>query len=88
MSCNCQQTKGQVAQAKARSLPSTTGAKASSSTQPRLTFLSFRYSVPTSATATGATLGRQYKFAHTGATLQVDPRDKPALAKIPHLRQI
>jgi hypothetical protein len=87
MSCNCQQTKGQVVQTKARSIQPTTGTKASSSTQPRSALPATRYSGPTSVTAIGPVSGRQYKFAHNGVILQVDPRDQAALAKIPHLRQ-
>lgn len=50
-------------------------------------FISMRYTGPTSAVATGAS-GRHYKFGRTGATIKVDARDKAALARIPHLRQI
>jgi len=89
MPCTCQQTKGASAQTKTASAPSSPGAKPASpaKTTSRPTFVSMRYSGPTGTTATG-TSGRQYKFARTGAVLQVDPADKAALLKVPHLRQI
>lgn len=90
MPCTCQQTKGGSAQSKTASAPSSAGAKPSSSakTTSRPAFLSIRYSGPTGTTATGTSSGRQYKFTRTGAVLQVDPADKGALLKVPHLRQI
>jgi hypothetical protein len=89
MSCNCQQTK-QLAQPKAQSTQSHSKATIGGpkQAQSRPTFISIRYTGPTFATATGPVSGRQYKFAHTGAIIEVDPRDKAALAKVPHLRQI
>jgi hypothetical protein len=86
MPCNCQSAK-QVAQPKAQSIQ-TNGTPANSGGQARPAFASIRYTGPTSTTATGLVSGRQYKFAHTGTVIQVDPRDRPALTKIPHLRHI
>jgi len=86
MPCNCQSAK-QVAQPKAQSIQ-TNGTSANSGNQIRPAFASVRYTGPTSTTTTGPVSGRQYKFTHTGAVVQVDPRDRPALTKVPHLRQI
>jgi hypothetical protein len=79
MPCNCQSTH-QVTQ------PKTQATTVRNSTRPA--FASMRYTGPTSATTTGPVSGREYKFTRSGATLQVDPRDKAALTKVPHLRQI
>jgi hypothetical protein len=89
MSCTCQQTK-QIAQPKAQSTQSNSRAtiNAPKQSRSRPAFITIRYTGPTSATATAPVSGRQYKFAHTGAIIEVDPRDKAALAKVPHLRQI
>jgi hypothetical protein len=89
MPCNCQQTK-QVAQPKAQAVPSNgkTTMSAPPRAQSRPAFVSVRYTGPTSATTTGPVSGRHYNFARNGAIVQVDPRDKAALAKVPHLRQI
>jgi hypothetical protein len=87
MSCNCQQIKP-VAQPKAQSIQSNRPAAIGALAQSRPALASIRYTGPTSATAKGAVSGRRYTFAHTGAIIQVDPRDKAGLAKVPHLRQI
>jgi hypothetical protein len=89
MPCNCQNA-GSIAQPKAQSVQPKANAaiRASAQDHARPAFASMRYTGPTSAATTGAVTGRQYKFAHTGAVVQVDPRDKAALNKIPHLRQI
>lgn len=89
MPCNCQSA-NQVAQPKAPSVQ-TNGTPAIGGTarpQARPAFASVRYTGPTSTTATGPVSGRQYKFAHTGVVIQVDPRDRAALTKVPHLRQV
>jgi hypothetical protein len=78
MPCNCQPTSG------TRTAKTPAPAKAPS----RLAAPSVRYSGPTSTTAIGTVSGRRYTFRYTGAVVRVDPRDKPALAKVPHLRQI
>jgi hypothetical protein len=48
----------------------------------------FQYIGKTALTALGLTTGRQYRFAHPGAILQVDPRDRASLSAIPNLRQV
>ena len=89
MPCNCQNT-GSVAQPKAQSIQANGKAaiRGSAQSQARPAFASVRYTGPTSVTTTGPVSGRQYKFTHTGAIVQVDPRDRAALTKVPHLRQI
>jgi len=76
MPCTCQKSGSQPAQAQASTLNS------------KPAFVSMRYTGPTSTTASGPASGRQYTFSRTGMTLRVDARDKAALAKVPHLRQI
>lgn len=89
MPCNCQNT-GSAARSKAQLIQANGKAAIRGSTQSpaRPAFASIRYTGPTSVTTTGAVSGREYKFAHTGAIVQVDLRDRAALAKVPHLRQI
>jgi hypothetical protein len=48
----------------------------------------FEYIGGSSLTAIGPVSGRRYRFAQPGAQLAVDPRDRPGLARIPHLRQV
>ncbi len=38
-------------------------------------------------TVTGGVSGTRYRFDYRGAILAVDPRDRPSLARVPHLRQ-
>ena len=48
----------------------------------------FQYVGKTAMTALGLGTGQQYRFAHPGAILQVDPRDQTSLSTIPNLRQV
>ncbi len=48
----------------------------------------FAYFGQTGLTAVGPVTGRQYRFAHPGATLAVDQRDAPGLAGVPNLRRV
>lgn len=48
----------------------------------------FEYAGRTGLTATGPVSGKHYRFDSPGARLQVDPRDRPGLAKVPTLRQV
>jgi hypothetical protein len=90
MSCNCQSSMGQAAQSKGQPASSNVAVKSSGlpKAQPKPAFVSVRYSGPTSTTATGPVSGRRYSFSRTGVVVQVDPRDKAAMAKVPHLRQV
>jgi hypothetical protein len=59
---------------------------ASGPAQPRSYAIVFEYVGTTALTATGAISGRRYRFEQPGARLQVDPRDRPGLARVPNLR--
>jgi hypothetical protein len=48
----------------------------------------FQYVGKTALTALSPTSGRQYRFGHPGALVEVDPRDRASIANIPSLRQI
>jgi hypothetical protein len=48
----------------------------------------FQYVGKTALTAVSPTSGRQYRFGHPGAIVEVDPRDRASLANIPSLREI
>ncbi len=48
----------------------------------------FQYVGKTGLTAIGPVSGIRYRFIGPGVTLSVDPRDRLALGKIPHLRQV
>jgi hypothetical protein len=48
----------------------------------------FEYIGATSLVAVGPVSGRRYQFAHPGAQLAIDPRDRPGLSRIPKLRQV
>lgn len=89
MPCNCQNT-GSPARSKAQSIHANGKAaiRGSAQSPARPSFASVRYTGTTSVTTIGAVSGREYKFAHNGAIVQVDLRDRAALAKVPHLRQI
>jgi hypothetical protein len=49
--------------------------------------ISFQYIGKTALTAVGPISGRHYRFSHSGAIVEVDPRDAPSLAGIPTLRK-
>lgn len=50
--------------------------------------VTFEYLGGTALTAIGPVSGRHYRFERAGARVTVDPRDRPGLAAIPHLRQL
>lgn len=50
--------------------------------------LYFEYVGRTGLTVVGPATGRRYRFDAPGARVAVDPRDRPALAKIPNLREV
>lgn len=85
MACNCQQGNP------SRAAPAAKQGKSSSSIAKPLAPVktaSIRYTGPTAVAVTGTASGRHYRFSATGATVQIDQRDKAALARVPHLRQI
>jgi hypothetical protein len=53
-----------------------------------LTPARFRYEGRTRSTVAGPVSGRYYRFASTGATVEVDPRDAPWLEQLPDLQRI
>jgi len=48
----------------------------------------FEYTGATALTAVGPITGRRYRFSAPGAIVEVDERDAPSLAAVPHLRRI
>ena len=48
----------------------------------------FEYVGPTAITVMGGATGRRYRFDRRGDRLMVDPRDRPSLVAVPHLRQL
>ncbi len=47
----------------------------------------YTYTGASRLVAEGPVTRRRYHFAHTGAVLDVDARDAPSFAAIPHLRR-
>ena len=50
--------------------------------------IAFEYVGATGLTAVGGATGRVYRFDRPHARIVVDPRDRPSLAVVPHLRQV
>lgn len=48
----------------------------------------FEYIGRTGITVLGQKTGKRYRFDGPGVRVAVDPADKPALATVPHLRQV
>jgi hypothetical protein len=48
----------------------------------------FEYVGKTALAAIGPVSGKHYRFAHPGAVIVVDPRDRPGLAAVPGLRAV
>jgi hypothetical protein len=55
---------------------------------PRAQVTAFQYIGTTALTAIGPVSGRQYRFSHPGAVLEVDPRDMASLVGVPKLQQV
>ena len=71
--------------------PPTRFARPVASPQPSLARtlgLTFEYTGSTRLSVTGPVTGRQYRFERRGHRVTVDPRDRPAIAAIPVLRQV
>jgi hypothetical protein len=64
------------------------GANASPSPVARRYSVQFEYVGRTALTAVGPVSGKRYRFAHPGAVIVVDPRDRPGLAAVPGLRAV
>jgi hypothetical protein len=50
--------------------------------------VTFEYVGASALTVVGPVSGRRYRFAHGGARMTIDPRDRPGLARVPRLRQV
>jgi hypothetical protein len=50
--------------------------------------VTFQYAGITGMTVMGPVSGRQYRFSHPGARVEVDPRDRVLLASLRQLRQL
>lgn len=48
----------------------------------------YEYTGSTGMTVAGPISGIRYRFAAPGSKLQIDPRDVPSLAGLPHLRRL
>lgn len=48
----------------------------------------FEYVGTTGLTGTGPFTGRRYRFDGPGARVEVDARDAPSMAGVPHLRRV
>jgi hypothetical protein len=48
----------------------------------------FEYTGGTALTVKGPATGREYRFPHAGARVQVEPRDLASVAQVPKLRRI
>jgi hypothetical protein len=57
-------------------------------TQRRANVALYEYVGATGMTVTGPLSGAQYRFAHPGAKVQIDPRDASSMAGLPNLRRI
>jgi hypothetical protein len=50
--------------------------------------VTFEYVGASALTVVGPVSGRRYRFEHVGARVTIDPRDRPAIARVPRLRQV
>ncbi len=48
----------------------------------------FEYIGKTGLTVIGPITGKRYRFEWPGSIVEVDLRDRPSLAKVPHLREV
>jgi hypothetical protein len=56
--------------------------------QARQSHVYFEYAGQTGLTVTGPVSGRRYRFDGPGARVPVEPVDKPAMERVPHLRRV
>jgi len=69
-------------------LPNRQDAEPAPARPARYTVVYFEYTGKMGLTVIGPISGLRYRFAGHGARLAVDPRDRPSLAAVPHLRQV
>ena len=62
------------------------GSFSSGGSRPERVF--FRYVGRSALTVAGPVSGKYYRFTAPGATVEADPRDAPAMEKVPHLRRV
>jgi hypothetical protein len=55
---------------------------------PRTFHAFFRYEGRSGMTVVGGATGQRYRFGHPGAVVQVDPRDRVSLLRVPGLTQV
>jgi len=48
----------------------------------------FEYVGQTGLTVFGSATNKKYRFEGPGSRVEVDPRDRPSLAKVPNLREV
>ena len=48
----------------------------------------FEYTGSTGLTVVGSATNKKYRFDQPGSRIEVDPRDRPSLAKVPNLREV
>jgi hypothetical protein len=48
----------------------------------------FEYVGQTGLTVFGSATNKKYRFDRPGSRVEVDPRDRPSLAKVPNLREV
>lgn len=63
-------------------------AEAKPSARPIARAVLYQYTGSTGMTVSGPISGQRYRFGAPGSKLQIDPRDAPSLAGLPHLRRL
>lgn len=48
----------------------------------------FEYVGQTGLTVFGGSTNKKYRFDGAGARVEIDPRDRPSLAKVPNLKEV
>ncbi|HEX6125309.1 MAG TPA: hypothetical protein VFZ23_08030 [Pyrinomonadaceae bacterium] len=48
----------------------------------------FEYVGKTGLTVIGSATKKKYRFERPGSRVEIDPRDRPSLAKVPNLREV
>jgi hypothetical protein len=68
--------------------PDSPATPTTTATRDRQFTICFEYIGRTGLTVIGGATGRQYRFDRPGSRVIVDPRDRPSLATVPHIRQV
>jgi hypothetical protein len=48
----------------------------------------FEYVGPTALTVIGSATNKKYRFGRPGSRVEIDPRDRPSISKVPNLREV